>query len=417
MATAQTDVSTAADMAAFNVDETIGPFVIGTFLALFLQGITLYQSVIFWIQCRKGKEPWAYMIMVAVVDLLDILGSIFAVKTVYWWCSDNYGKPAEVAFSPWSFTAEPVMTGLMATIVHFFYAHRIILVSESSKMGRLIAIGIALLSLVQFGFGAAVTGKIVAFDREFVRFADWLWGACVWLSIAAAVDVVIVGAYFYYLNSVSSQMAGPFERSTKTVVKVATIVLLTNGLSASAAIVATTLFGALRTTNYHAILQLCLAKFLALSLLIALNARTMLADMLDVSPAFFNTGMKRGPVGLAAHRNLNAHNIDVLKASGSGSGGATASGRLDGHSKSLRSPGFGSSGALSTPNAIPGGVVYPITIVRSHTDDDIGSDEKARAFEDEVDTYGSQLGCEPAAGAPKFSLFVHDLPMLDIPVG
>ncbi|GAA5886401.1 hypothetical protein JCM6882_001627 [Rhodosporidiobolus microsporus] len=383
------DPAAAAALAAFKADETVGPFVIGTLLALFLQGITMYQSVVFWVQCRKSREPWVYMAMVAVVNVLDVVGSIFAVKTIYWWCSDNYGNPAEVALSPWSFTAEPVMTGMMATIAHFFYAHRIVLVSENSKPGRLIALVIIIFSLVQFGFGAAVSAKIVAYDREFVRFADWLWGACVWLGIAAAVDVVIVFAYLYYLNSVSSQMAGPFERSTKTVVKVALIVLATNGLSASGAIIAVVLFGALRTTNYHAILQLCLAKLLALSVLVALNARTMLADMLDINPTFFNSAMKRGPVGLAAHRN-----VDPLKGSGIGGGE-----KHDAHSKSIRSPGFG-GGMVGSGNAIPGGIVYPVTIVHSQggEKDDFGtrshpgsfSDDKARAFEDDVDSYNRQ---------------------------
>lgn len=56
------------------------------------------------------------------------------------------------------------------------YAHRVWVVSEKSKTGTLIAGVISVLTVVQFAFGAAVTGKIIAYDREFLRFADWLWG-------------------------------------------------------------------------------------------------------------------------------------------------------------------------------------------------------------------------------------------------
>lgn len=41
----------------------------------------------------------------------------------------------------------------------------------------------------------------------------------------------------YYLNRTSKVMAGPFERSSQAVIKVASIVLATNGLSALCAIV------------------------------------------------------------------------------------------------------------------------------------------------------------------------------------
>lgn len=50
---------------------------------------------------------------------------------------------------------------------------------------------------------------------------------------------------------------------------------------------ATVLFGVFHRANWHIIVQLTLAKLLALSLLIALNARTLLADLLGVDPCIF----------------------------------------------------------------------------------------------------------------------------------
>lgn len=75
--------------------------------------------------------------------------------------------------------------------MHVFYALRIYGVSDAKPMGRVIAGVVTVLSAFQLSFAAAVTSKIIEFDREFERFATWLWGACVWLGAAATVDLVI----------------------------------------------------------------------------------------------------------------------------------------------------------------------------------------------------------------------------------
>ncbi|GAA5968413.1 hypothetical protein JCM11641_007628 [Rhodosporidiobolus odoratus] len=352
------------DTAFPDFDELVGPFVIGTLLVLFLQGITLYQSVIFWSACRKSREPTSYMVMVAVVNVMDIAHSIFCVNTIYVWCVQNFMNPGIIAFSPWSFTAEPVMTAIVATIVHVFYAHRIILVSENSAAGRLIALSIVILSLVQFGFGAAVTGKIIAYDREFEKFANWLWDT-------------------YFLNQVSATMAGPFERSTRTVVKVAVLVLITNGLSASVAVVATVVFGVFRNTNFHAIPQLTLSKLLTLSLLICLNARRILTELLDLPADVFHSHLKRTPGGFAAQRD--PYGVASKNYARSVPGG------LGAHNKSMRVP---------PTNGESGSPMYPVVIVRSQDGADFGTtsragsvaEKDARTFEDELEhsTYSRQ---------------------------
>ncbi|GAA5964512.1 hypothetical protein JCM8115_003904 [Rhodotorula mucilaginosa] len=270
-------------------DSTIGPFVTGAFLALFLQGITLYNGVIFWLNAQKQKEPWLYRLFVAVVLVIDLLSSAFCIRTIYFWCVKNFMRPAVVAHAPWSFAVEPALTGLMAAVVHIFYAHRVVVLAADDGSSRPLSVLITVLTLVQLSFGVAVSVKIFHFDREFARFNGWFWGACVWLGAASANDILICASYMYYLNRTSKVMAGPFERSSQAVIKVASIVLATNGLSALCAILATILFGVFHRANWHIIVQLTLAKLLALSLLIALNARTLLADLLGVDPCIFQS--------------------------------------------------------------------------------------------------------------------------------
>ncbi|BGP42827.1 hypothetical protein JCM10449v2_006839 [Rhodotorula kratochvilovae] len=369
-------MATAGEAAPTSFDDTLGPFLIGTLLALFLQGATLYQEIVFFMNSRKTHEPWGYIVLVAGVTLCDLLHSAFAINTIWLWIVENYGNPAILALSPWSFTAEPVMTGLMALVVHLFYAHRVWIVSEKSTLGSAIAGFISLLTLVQFGFGAAVTGKIIAYDREFLRFAEWLWGACVWLGLAASVDIVICFGYFHFLGAVSKSMSGPFERSTRSIIKVAIIILATNGLSAAAAVIATVLFGVFQQTNYHAIAQLCLSKLMALSLLVALNARNLLADLLGVDAGYFNSfGTKSGAV-----KHLGRPG--GVGASDGVYGRAAAQAGFDAltHSKSVRSPGGpGSNVDLAVHGA--GGVVYPLSMPGAGAG--AGTQSSARSIEKE----------------------------------
>ncbi|BGP57729.1 hypothetical protein JCM8202v2_005376 [Rhodotorula sphaerocarpa] len=339
------------DLTSF--DSTIGPFVVGTFLALFLQGITLYNGVIFSVNASKQKEPWYYRVVVAVVMVIDLMHSAFTINTVYFWCVTHYNDPAIIALSPWSFTAEPVLTSIMAAIVHLFYAHRVFTLAQDD-WSRVPLFGvIAILTLLQLSFGIAVGVKILQFDREFVRFTSWIWGACIWLGAAASADLIICVSYLWYLNRTSSAMAGPFERSSKAVIKVAFVILTTNGLGALCAILATVLFAVFQHANWHAMLQLTLAKFLALSLLIALNARTLLADLLGVDPGIFQSSAKR-----------------TMPAGGASSGSGVFRSKL-GHASSLfRSGPYGSAaeagGFDGPPPKSPGpsAVFSPTAMVR-----------------------------------------------------
>ncbi|GAA6023272.1 hypothetical protein JCM11491_003894 [Sporobolomyces phaffii] len=175
-------------------------------LAMFLQGVTLHQSGVFWLGCRRMTEPVVYMVVVSVIQLLDLAHTVSCVNTIYKWTVRDYGNPATLAISPWSFMVEPVMAAVAATIVHLFYAHRILLISDGHGIGKVAAGFISVLTLVQLAFGSAVSSKIVTYDYQFERFIAWLWGACVWLGTLAATDLLICVTYTYYLNRVAKGM-------------------------------------------------------------------------------------------------------------------------------------------------------------------------------------------------------------------
>ncbi|POY74744.1 hypothetical protein BMF94_2220 [Rhodotorula taiwanensis] len=389
-------------------DSTIGPF----------QGITLYND----------------RIIVALVMVIDVLHSAFSMNTIYFWCVTHYADPQIIAYSPWSFTAEPILTGFMAAvalpatgadlgreqIVHIFYGHRVLtLAAEGDRSSRPLFFGITLLTLVQLSFSIAVGVKIIEFDREFARFASWIWGACVWLGAAALADLIVCVSYLYYLNRTSRAMAGPFERSSKAVIKVATVILATNGLSAITAIashhtlvdrsppqLATVLFGVFRDANWHAILQLTLAKFLALSLLIALNARTLLADLLGVDPGIFQSSAKRAlPAAAGQTTTTRSKFSSVLLRSGPYGQAAEAAG-FDG--RPPKSPG---PSAVFSPSAMvrdADGRAFPVKASGLGARGRDGNISDLDDLEDDLDDEKDEFGASSRGSYPVQSVAFED---------
>ncbi|GAA5948353.1 hypothetical protein JCM3765_001383 [Sporobolomyces pararoseus] len=366
-----TEAATTA-LAQLDLNTLSGPFVIGTMLAMFLQGVTLHQGGVFWLGCRKSREPIIYMVIVAVIQLMDFGHTISCVNTIYQWTVRDFGDPTALAISPWSFMIEPCMAAVTASIVHLFYAHRILLISDGHFIGKLSATFITLFTFVQLAFGSAVSSKIVTYDYQFERFIAWLWGACVWLGTLAAVDISICITYTYYLNKVAKEMSGPFVHSTQMVMKVALVVLATNGCSALVAVIATVLFGSLSGSNWHAIPQLCLEKMLTLSLLVCLNARTLLSDMIGAAPSFFHSHMKRQPLTISGNGNvLNPMGSTTVVNSGTPSRPNTAR------------PGTGKSATATAGNGLGGGAGrFEVKIER------VTTAELMRDDDDEVESSG-----------------------------
>ncbi|GAA6023274.1 hypothetical protein JCM11491_003895 [Sporobolomyces phaffii] len=137
-------------------------------------------------------------------------------------------------------------------------------------------------------------------------------------------------------------MSGPFVHSTQMVLKVALVVLATNGCSALVAVIATVLFGSLSGTNWHAIPQLCLAKMLTLSLLVCLNARALLSDLIGATPSSFPSSLhhhhhhpshldlKRRPLGSVLPILLSSSSSTVGGGQPGGPSAATAAAKRGG---------------------------------------------------------------------------------------
>ncbi|GAA5912663.1 hypothetical protein JCM6882_004706 [Rhodosporidiobolus microsporus] len=248
------------------MDSSIGAFVVGTILSVFLAGVTCVQALEYYEQFWRKDRRW----IVATVSFLlgvDLFHTAITCYTIYLWTVTNYGNLLKLVHSPWSFTWDPFLTGLVALVVQLFYAYRVFVVSQR-KWFLPAAIGV--LSFLQFAFATGSTWKIYLLDSEFARFGEFRYGVAIWLLSAAVADILITGSLIYYLRKASG---GDHQRSSSIVRRICTVSIETNGLTCLFAIADAILFVAMPADSWHVIPNLSLVKLYYNGLLASLNCR------------------------------------------------------------------------------------------------------------------------------------------------
>lgn len=169
---------------------------------------------------------------------------------------------------------------------------------------------------------------------------------------------------------------------------------------------ATVLFGVFRDANWHAILQLTLAKFLALSLLIALNARTLLADLLGVDPGIFQSSAKRAlPAAAGQTTTTRSKFSSVLLRSGPYGQAAEAAG-FDG--RPPKSPG---PSAVFSPSAMvrdADGRAFPVKASGLGARGRDGNISDLDDLEDDLDDEKDEFGASSRGSYPVQSVAFED---------
>lgn len=272
--------------------------VIGCILNCLFLGVTLSQSYSYYRNYRRTDRP-LYLWTVGTLVVVDIFHSAITCYTVYDWCVINYSNPSILSVSPWSFTIEPMITGLVAMVVQLFYAWRVYAVSNHRL---LIPITIITLSVVQCAWSIASTVRIVQLDAQFSQFATFEYGVIIWLTAAAAADCLISGSLMYYLSA----HTGEHSLSSSAIEIIILRTIECNSLSTMAAIANIILFvTAAQTGTWHVAAQLVLVKLYINSLLVSLNSRKDVANALNQTSVSMElkSNANLGRSGSALQRN------------------------------------------------------------------------------------------------------------------
>jgi len=152
-----------------------------------------------YVKSAKGRTDSVYLkVFISAVWFFDFIQLFFQGHVVYSGLITHYGDNAwfSDADCQWSLAVSIAFNAVIAAAVQFFYARRLLLLSEGI---RVLPIAIALLAFVGLAFGlvtVAFTFKIVVFEQ----FGDLIWVVDAWLGLLIAADVAIVSAMCWYLG-------------------------------------------------------------------------------------------------------------------------------------------------------------------------------------------------------------------------
>ncbi|GAA6042379.1 hypothetical protein JCM8097_004485 [Rhodosporidiobolus ruineniae] len=235
------------------LDNSIGAFEIGTTLSIFLGGVTVCQALEYYLAFGRTDRKWLVG-MVLFLLVCDVFHTAISVATIYNWTVTHYGDLTALVKSPWMFSWDPFLCGVVAITVQCFYAWRVFVVS---KRKWLLPAAIVVLAVLSCAFAIGSTVKIYLLNSEFARFGEFRYGVGIWLVSAAVADVLITGSLIYYLKRASQ---GDHQRSANIVRRILTVTIECNGLTCLFAIADAVLFLAMPEQSWHVIPNLSLVK-------------------------------------------------------------------------------------------------------------------------------------------------------------
>ncbi|KAJ6590609.1 hypothetical protein DFH09DRAFT_208498 [Mycena vulgaris] len=254
---------------------------IGSLLNFYLFGVLSVQIYVYRICFPKDKASIKYMVY--LIFFFMALSTCLNAADAYFWYADGFGNLIQFSQAHISPFYTPIMGSLIALMIQLFFCYRIWIIKSSALF---LSIAIAVISVVQAigGVGGGIKAYIAANQNHDETRTILVY---MWLIGAAVADVMIAGSMTVLLTQASRQN----HRQTNDVVKrIVRLILETNALSASVAIVGLILFAGIPGTNYFVCPTMILPGIYANTLLITFNNRAFVQgggpQLTHQSPSF-----------------------------------------------------------------------------------------------------------------------------------
>ncbi|KAJ6556444.1 hypothetical protein B0H19DRAFT_1152584 [Mycena capillaripes] len=264
------------------INISLGAIVNSNNLSFLTLGVVLSYA---WRYYKKfPKDPWGFKALVTACTIMCIADSIGTAFWVYDWGVLGYANPAVLGLTHWSFPVEAMLLGTCSTLVQFFYAWRIYLISvrknwivpciirgkSSTLTSPITCLSLLGYSIICWMVSILATHKQVA-DLSLVSPTVY-----VWLVGSVGADVIITASMIYYLDlrlrmSYASKSSlnvgrGRFREIISRTVEA-------NVLSLLAQTVSVGLFNRPQVGFYFVLTDMTLAKIYTFSLLVSLCGR------------------------------------------------------------------------------------------------------------------------------------------------
>ena len=255
-----------------------GPILLGNLFGYGLYGILIVQIFVYF--NTFPRDPQALKLTVWFVLLVDTIITAFATVAGWNLLASGWGDPSTLTPLNWPFTGLPFLSGLVASVLHFFFAWRIWKLRHSLILPAIICT----LSLVSWAMAtySGIATRIVGLPRisELQPFV------IVWLGGGTLVDVIITTSMVWIL--VTAKRSTVFQQSNSKLSRLITITVETGMATALGALSELILFIVFPTNNMHFIPFLMLAKLYSNTLLATLNSRSSVNKHDQGRPALWN---------------------------------------------------------------------------------------------------------------------------------
>ncbi|KAF8189863.1 hypothetical protein K438DRAFT_1971374 [Mycena galopus ATCC 62051] len=283
-----------------NIGSIAASQLIGSLLNFYLFGLLSVQVLVYRVCFPADKA--SIKSMVYVMFFFMALSTCLNAADAYFWYASGFGNLVQFSKAHISPFYTPIAGSIIASVVQLFFCYRIWIIKKSAVY---LSIAIAVISLIQAigGMGGGIKAYIaVNEDHDEVRTVL----VYMWLIGDAVADVMIAGTMSILLTQASREN----HRQTNDLVKrIIRLIIETNALSASVAIVGLILFAGVPGTNYFVCPTMVLPGIYANTLLVTFNNRATATNARSLTqhgtPSFTENYMARPvpPMTFAANPN------------------------------------------------------------------------------------------------------------------
>jgi len=246
------------------VQSVFGPMLIGVFFNAILYGVLLVQTYLYYQNSNKDARWIKYLIFFLLLAETIDTGLDFAV--VWEALVQDYGQATIFQKLPTTFSADPLVTSWISTLVQIFQGWRIRELTRSNCILGLVTLA-ASMSLV----AGTTTTVLVSIHPSFSQLQSVEFGFLAWLVASAVCDVIItISLSWFVIRNKNSKLT-----YTNSILDKIMLLTIQTGLITSVAAVADVLtFTLSQDKTLEFIWAYSISKLYTNSLLSMLNART-----------------------------------------------------------------------------------------------------------------------------------------------
>ncbi|KAI9001471.1 hypothetical protein BD414DRAFT_452992 [Trametes punicea] len=259
-----------------DIEETFGAFLIGTFFAVMLYGMTIHQ-VYRYFRVYGHSEHWN-TILVCILTVLETFHVVACTHACYHYLVKSYYDPWALATGVWSMNILGVLSGSIIISSQSYFARRIYLLGQSYRPVVLVATA---LLVGEFGrlsehgnSGCVLTAKLIGF------FTGTLWLVSAGAGMAVIADGLLTSVLVTVLRGNTTGI-----KRMDTIIEILIAFAVSTGLLTGVVNLLSFVLSLLCPSNliYLAFGIVC-TKLYANSLLAALNARRYLSERATEDP-------------------------------------------------------------------------------------------------------------------------------------